>query len=1146
VQSFYARFESLTALNGKLYFVFRTETFPATPSALWESDGTNAGTHIVTDLPGFSYGDRMYGLNGKLYFVNSNSATGRELWTSDGTSSGTHLVRDINLGTANSDVSVVGNKNGYLYFTANDGQHGQELWRTDGTSSGTTLVVDLTPGSASSSGKFTSVGDGWVYSDTLASVGDVHSRMVWIEEHSGGPVSLFEVPQAVKWEQITNITRVGSKIVFYALEANQFNFAFGVVPESVIGMNPATLPAPTIFVERKWKLYVSDGTAAGTYAVVTKPYNADENLELAVDGSRVYFVQNGDIAINSGISFAAYVPEYSGTEVWVFDTNLPINSFAFGNATINPQAISNIAPGPLNSAPGRLTVIGGKLYFVADDPQRGRELFVYTPAPPPPSVSLEVDRSQINENGGTATVRVVLSETQSQDVIVTLGDIFFSSSDYQLSATTISIPAGQLSGSVLLSAINDSISEPSETATVRILSVSQGVSIARSAASVQILDDDRFVLNQGTLTITGDTRANVVKLVRHNINATFEVTIDGEVRTFNIADVSRIVLDGATGDDSLEFFGNQYSGEHLAFTPSGFTGTSDATQLSAAGFETITVQGSYLDPPLANSIYPAILIGDTLSFIGGSGVDVLRQTSTGISASGRGYSYQIVDSNWGVSSQLLGTEDVHIVGDRVQFAYGFVTVTGTTGNDQITIDRSNSSVLVVTVNGETSTVAVSALYTGILTPSVNVTVDGLAGNDIYTVIGSSVVTEYVSMGSTGVFYSGGTVSINANNVENSTFNGQSQDTANFFGSSGDDTFRGFSTYASLIGTGYVVLANHCGMVYAGQGGGGNDVALLYDTIGDDTFTIAKHSEMSAPASFPQGTIVDPDVINLVSTVTSPVNYSLAVLQGAGYRHQVVGFGKTYAFASGGNDTATFKTARNLSTGLPPSAPQVAPSAFFYGLAPYSVLVDGSLVMQATGFDRVSADATDAFASSIMYDSPGNDTYIGELYHSTLSGPGYTIDSRGFRYNYAIRGSGGTDTAVLQDSALRDTLLVYPGTTTLHFGVAGFQQLIAFPDVTAKSTGNDSAYFFDSAGNDQFQISGRESRFTYGSGASLRARLFDFVYASSSGGGNDTRSGESPSWLQYVGNWRDQTTSSSGGGSTTPSRTPFRFGRSGSV
>ena len=134
---------------------------------LWRSDGTTAGTQLVTDLnAGPTGADPSYltNLNGTLFFTANDGIHGSELWKTDGTAGGTTLVKDINPGAAGSNIKNLVNVNGTLYFSANDGTHGNELWKSDGTAAGTVLVQDINQRSIDSNpANFTVLGNSLLF-----------------------------------------------------------------------------------------------------------------------------------------------------------------------------------------------------------------------------------------------------------------------------------------------------------------------------------------------------------------------------------------------------------------------------------------------------------------------------------------------------------------------------------------------------------------------------------------------------------------------------------------------------------------------------------------------------------------------------------------------------------------------------------------------------------------------------------------------------------------------------------------------------------------------------------------------------------------------------------------------------------------------
>ena len=140
--------KQLTVYNDALYFQANA-CFSAsnTTETLWKSDGTAAGTVLVspTNKPGFPRDFVV--CNNQLFFCASSNAAGFELWKSDGTNSGTVLVKDIYVGASNNgSPQKLINVNGQLFFFANNGTLGQELWKSDGTDAGTNLIKDINPG----------------------------------------------------------------------------------------------------------------------------------------------------------------------------------------------------------------------------------------------------------------------------------------------------------------------------------------------------------------------------------------------------------------------------------------------------------------------------------------------------------------------------------------------------------------------------------------------------------------------------------------------------------------------------------------------------------------------------------------------------------------------------------------------------------------------------------------------------------------------------------------------------------------------------------------------------------------------------------------------------------------------------------------
>ena len=140
---------SFTPLGNTLFF---TAADASSGRRLWRTDGTDAGTQAVANLQDINFGTPdasarpLAVLSGRLVFGADDRVSGNELWSSDGTSAGTELVSDIHPGADASlpaELTLVGDA---LFFTAEDGVHGRALWKTDGTASGTILVSDFVAG----------------------------------------------------------------------------------------------------------------------------------------------------------------------------------------------------------------------------------------------------------------------------------------------------------------------------------------------------------------------------------------------------------------------------------------------------------------------------------------------------------------------------------------------------------------------------------------------------------------------------------------------------------------------------------------------------------------------------------------------------------------------------------------------------------------------------------------------------------------------------------------------------------------------------------------------------------------------------------------------------------------------------------------
>jgi ELWxxDGT repeat protein len=123
-----------TPFAGGLAFVVQR----AAGDEVWFSDGSDAGTRMVTALQGDHNRVRnLLDVDGVLYLDVGGLEPGSELWRSDGTTSGTTRVVDLSAGAEPVTSVWLAAGPGSLFFAAADASTGLELWHSDGTAAGT-------------------------------------------------------------------------------------------------------------------------------------------------------------------------------------------------------------------------------------------------------------------------------------------------------------------------------------------------------------------------------------------------------------------------------------------------------------------------------------------------------------------------------------------------------------------------------------------------------------------------------------------------------------------------------------------------------------------------------------------------------------------------------------------------------------------------------------------------------------------------------------------------------------------------------------------------------------------------------------------------------------------------------------------------
>jgi ELWxxDGT repeat protein len=318
---------------------------------------------------------------GAVYFRATDGIHGIELWKTDGTLAGTSLVTDLNPGAANASPGELRVAGGSLYFNAFTEATGSKVLKSDGTAAGTIMLIDTNPGQVSGPfgpplpGNFTTFGNLVLFTATDSKAGDE----LWRTDGTiGGTYLVKDIHPGLEWSVPVGLTPFGGRVIFaaddsFTTDANGFriyNRELFTTDGTDVGtfrikdINPGPLPSiPVDFkVFRKQlffrasdettgaELWTTDGTEAGTRLFKDiNPAGSSFPESLTVAGNKLFFIADDGV---------------TGTELWVSNGKEGGTHLV---KDINPNGAST----PLN-----LTAVGKRLYFRADDGEHGAELWV--------------------------------------------------------------------------------------------------------------------------------------------------------------------------------------------------------------------------------------------------------------------------------------------------------------------------------------------------------------------------------------------------------------------------------------------------------------------------------------------------------------------------------------------------------------------------------------------------------------------------------------------------------------------------------------------------------------------------------------------------------------------------------------------------
>jgi ELWxxDGT repeat protein len=314
-----------TFLGGGVGIFGGYDTFAATGSELWRSDGTAAGTFMIKDInPGIgdAYPHKFVEAGGQLFFIGNDSNTNAELWRTDGSAAGTIKLTDLagvdgGLAYTNT-IAAIGNR--VVFDASSVVQNGEnEPWTSDGTVGGTGLLLNINPSGPSRPEGFVSF-NGKLY--FTADDGSAHGRELWSTSGFPGSTALVKDLRAGSDDGIPS------------------GYSFMLPFKGHLYFTGYAQIGPQL----KTALYRTDGTSAGTGIF----------LDPAFVGGQFYTTSG--LATNQ-FMFMVATDESHGSELWRTD-----------GTQSGTVLVKDITPGGIGSQIFNLKEFDGQVYFSVASP----------------------------------------------------------------------------------------------------------------------------------------------------------------------------------------------------------------------------------------------------------------------------------------------------------------------------------------------------------------------------------------------------------------------------------------------------------------------------------------------------------------------------------------------------------------------------------------------------------------------------------------------------------------------------------------------------------------------------------------------------------------------------------------------------------
>lgn len=341
-------------------------------SELWRSNGTASGTWPVSDIcrgECASYPEQLTVVGSRLFFLAADEDAGSELWSSDGTASGTRRVVDIQKGREGSDARHLTATSAGLFFVARNLEQGNELWFATADGRSARIIRDMSPGPASST--FSPMGV--LGADVVVGAVTPGNPLV----PSGAILNLFRASGSGRVDVLAEglplssgvaipaagFVQLGSRLLFSGSDpaspgplwatdgtstgTGRLGESANLVVTTLIGGVEELIVGNEYFFQaqaggpgNEIGIWRTDGSEAGTVQHARLPQP---------------FIQSDMAYFNGRVFFAGGFLGSEGSELWSTD-----------GTDSGTALFADLVPGALGSTPALFTVAGGRLLFTSN------------------------------------------------------------------------------------------------------------------------------------------------------------------------------------------------------------------------------------------------------------------------------------------------------------------------------------------------------------------------------------------------------------------------------------------------------------------------------------------------------------------------------------------------------------------------------------------------------------------------------------------------------------------------------------------------------------------------------------------------------------------------------------------------------------